>query len=356
MIKIDFFYKKIIIYFGLIPLLITGCSNTNKGGITIPQISNNEAKIVEPELKPKDGQIILRLAENHPESHPDTVGDKVFARLVEERTNGRIKIIVYDEGILGDEKSVVEQVQYGGIDFARVNCAPLADIDPKLNILSLPFLFRDSQHLWKVLDGDIGQQLLVTLIPENIIGLAYYDSGARSFYTKKMVKSVSDFKGMKIRVQQSKIYTDLISALGAIPVPMPFGDVYTSIQMNEVDGAENNWSSYLSTKHYELAKYFLIDEHTRTPEIVIANKRVMENLSKEDQLLIKNACKDSAAIQRETAITSEMKAKEYLVQNGIIITELGLNEKKEFDKAVSSIYNTYGKDNKDIIKKIRETQ
>jgi len=317
----------------------------------------NGDKVVEkkPAPKPNSGEMVFRLAENHSMGHPATIGDKEFARLVEERSGGKIKIIPYYGAKLGDEKSVIEQVQFGGIDFARVNSAPLTEIDSHHNILSLPYLFRDSDHLWNVLNGPIGEELLNTLIKHNLVGLAYYDSGVRCFYTKKPVNSIDDMKGLKIRVQQSQLFMDLVSALGAIPVPLIFGDTYNELRTNKVDGAENNWSSYLSMKHYEIAKYYLLDTHTRTPEVVIASKKIMDKLSREDFELIKNAAKDSVDIQRKAWVEAEKSAEQEVRKLGVTVIELSEDEKEKFKEAVAPLYDIYGKDHKDLIERIRNT-
>ena len=214
------------------------------------------------ESKPQE-TIVLKLAENQPEDYPTTLGDKEMARIVEEKTNGRIKIEVYAGGQLGDEKSVIEAIQMGGLDFARVNAQPLSDFAKPLRVLSLPYLFDDEAHLWKV-NGPIGEEILDTLQDADMVGLTYYDSGSRSFTIAKRSKTPADMKGLKIRVQQSELMVGLVEAVGASATPMPYGEVYSAIQTGVIHGAENNWPSYDSSSHYEVAKYFTLDHHTRT--------------------------------------------------------------------------------------------
>ena len=220
-----------------------------------------------------DKPIVLRLGDNHPDGYPTVVGDLEFARLVKERSNGRIVVEVYNNGVLGDQKSVVEQVQFGGIDFVRTSISSLAAFYPDINALQAPYLFRNADHMWKVLNGEIGDYFLNSVKSNGFIGLCWFDAGARSFYnTKKPIYTVADLKGMKIRVQESSLMMGMIQALGAVPTPMPYGDVYSALQTGVIDGAENNWPSYDTASHYEVARYFSIDEHTRVPEMILASK------------------------------------------------------------------------------------
>ncbi len=195
--------------------------------------------------------IVLRLAETHPKGYPTELGDEEFARLVKERSGGRIVIEVYPGSQLGEEKAVIEQVQFGAIDLTRVSISPLASFVPKLNAFQMPYLYRDSDHMWKVLKGDIGKELLASLEPFGFIGLGWFDGGARSFYnSKKPVRTPADLKGLKIRVQESELMMGLVRAFGAVPTPMPYGEVYSGLQTGVIDGAENNPPSYFSASHY----------------------------------------------------------------------------------------------------------
>jgi tripartite ATP-independent transporter DctP family solute receptor len=242
--------------------------------------------------------IVLRLADNQPIGYPTVVGDNKFAELVSEYSDGRIKIEVYPQAQLGDEKSCIEQVQFGGIDFTRVSVSPLASFNAELDCLQMPYLYRDETHLWKVLDGEIGQHFLDSMSESGLVGLCYFDSGARSFYTtSKPINTVADMKGLKIRVQESDLMMGLVSALGAVPTPMSYGDVYSALQTGVIDGAENNWPSYDTSSHFEVAPYYSIDQHTRVPEMLVASKITLDKLSAEDIALIKKAAKDSEETQ-----------------------------------------------------------
>lgn len=243
--------------------------------------------------------IVLRLAETHPQDYPTTKGDYEFARLVKERSGGRIQIEVYYGSQLGQEKAVIEQVQFGAIDMTRVSISPVASFVPKLNAFQMPYLYRDEAHMWKVLKGDIGKGLLASLEPFGFIGLGWFEAGSRNFYnSKRPITKPEELKGLKIRVQESELMMGLVSAFGAVPTPMAYGEVYSALQTGVVDGAENNWPSYFSTSHYEVAKYFCLDEHTRVPEIIIGSKISLGRLSKADQDLIKQAALDAIDYQR----------------------------------------------------------
>jgi len=302
------------------------------------------------------GKIELKLAEIHPKGYPTEQGDEEFARLVNVASKGRIVITVYPGGQLGDEKPVVEQVKMGAIDFARISVAPVTQFAPELNVLSLPYIYRDSTHMWKVLSGPIGQDLLKSVEKANMIGLAYFDAGARSFYnTKKEIKSPADLKGLKIRVQESKLMMGLVKSLGGSPTPMAAGDVYSALQTNVIDGAENNWPSYISFSHYEIAKFYTLDKHTCIPEILVGSQIKLGKLSSADQAIIRKAAKDAVEFQKkkwaEAEKTNEAKAR----AAGCKVTLLTPAQVAEFQKAVAPMYDDY-KQYDDLIKKIQATK
>ncbi|HAN43856.1 MAG TPA: C4-dicarboxylate ABC transporter, partial [Ruminococcaceae bacterium] len=188
----------------------------------------------------KKPEFVFRYAENQAKDYPTTQGAYKFAEIVEQKTNGRIKIEVYYGAQLGDEKSVMEQMQFGGIDFARVSLSPLAEFAKQLNVLQLPYLYRDSAHMWKVLEGPIGDQFKNGLGESKLVGLSWYDSGSRNFYnSKKPITKLEDLKGMKIRVQENQMMMDMIKAIGAQPTPMAYGEVYSALQTGVIEAAEN---------------------------------------------------------------------------------------------------------------------
>ncbi|MGB4587564.1 MAG: TRAP transporter substrate-binding protein [Rectinemataceae bacterium] len=296
--------------------------------------------------------IVLRLAETHPKGYPTELGDEEFARLVKERSNGRIVIEVYPGSQLGQEKAVIEQVQFGAIDITRVSVSPVAAFVPKLNAFQMPYLYRDEAHMWNVLNGDIGKDLLASLEPFGFIGLGWFEGGSRNFYnSKRPVKTPADLKGLKIRVQESELMMGLVSAFGAVPTPMAYGEVYSALQTGVVDGAENNWASYFSTSHYEVAKYFTLDEHTRVPEIIIGSKISLGRLSKADQDLIRQAAADAVNFQRSEWAKYEQVSIDKVKAGGSQISIV--TDKAPWVALMAPLYAKQSKEIQDFVKQIQ---
>lgn len=310
--------------------LLAGCGGSKDGG----------------DKKAAEGaKYTFRLAETHPADYPTTMGDKKFAELVNQRTNGRIKIEVFPSSQLGEEKAVIEQVQLGAIEFTRVSSSPLAEFNKAFGVFSLPYIFDNDAHMWKFLNGDAGTKMLDGLEKSKMKGLAYYTSGSRNFYTKKPVTKVEDLKGMKIRVQQNKINMDLISSLGASATPMPYGEVFSGLQTGVIDGAENNPPSYLTANHYQAVKNFILDAHQRVPEVLLISKVTWDKLSEEDRKIIKQAAIDSVATQRELWEKFEKESMEKLKANGVVVTEV--KDVKPWQAAVKPVIDKHGADYKE---------
>ncbi|WP_419961715.1 TRAP transporter substrate-binding protein [Psychrobacillus sp. BM2] len=297
--------------------------------------------------KSAEPKITLRLADNQPADYPTVIGDQRFAELVSEKSDGRITIEVFPAGQLGDEKSVLEQVQLGAIDFARINASPLAEFNDDFTVFSVPYLFNSDDHLWNFLNGDTGTALLDGLQDAKMQGLAYYDSGSRSFYSTKPLTSIEDLKGQKIRVQQSEINIKLMEALGASATPMPYGEVFTGLQTGIIDGAENNLPSFDSSNHYQEAKYLIMDHHTRVPEVVLMSKTAWDKLSAEDQELIRQAALDSVEAQRQAWADYEEKSLKTLDDAGVTITEV--EDITPWQTAVKSIVDEFSKDYPELV-------
>jgi len=296
--------------------------------------------------------ITLRLAETHPKGYPTEMGDEEFARLVKERSGGRIIVEVYPGSQLGQEKAVIEQVQFGAIDITRVSVSPLASFVPKLNAFQMPYLYRDADHMWKVLNGDIGNSLLASLEPFGFVGLGWFEGGSRNFYnSKRPVKTPADLKGLKIRVQESELMMGLVSAFGAVPTPMAYGEVYSALQTGVVDGAENNWASYFSTSHFEVAKYFTLDEHTRVPEIIIGSKISLGRLSRADQDMIKQAAADAVAFQRAEWAKYEQVSIDKVKAGGSQISYV--TDKAPWVALMAPLYAKQSKEIQDFAKQIQ---
>ena len=216
----------------------------------------------------------LQLSEVHAEGYPTTLADQEFARLVEERTEGRIKIEVYSGGQLyGEETGAIEAMQLGDLAFSRVSASPVSSYVPAMNAIQMPYLYKNADHMWAVLDGEIGQNMLeeVEASGSGLVGLCWYDAGARNFYTTKQVSSVADMAGLKIRVQNNAMMVDMVNVLGGTGVTgIGPNEVYSAITQGTIDGAENNWPTYQNMGDYEAAPYFVLDEHTRVPEILLS--------------------------------------------------------------------------------------
>lgn len=301
-------------------------------------------------------QTVLRSADTHVDGYPTVEAVKYMSDLLAKSTNNRYKIQVFHSSQLGEEKDTIQQTQFGVIDMNRINLAPLNNIVPETQVPSLPFLFRSVEHMHKVMDGPIGDDILKAFEPHDMIGLAFYDSGARSFYNSKHpIKSLADMKGLKLRVQQSDLFIALVQAMGANPTPMPFGEVYSSLQTGVIDGAENNWPSYQSTRHFEIAKYYTMTEHSMAPEVLVVSKKTWMKLSPEDQKAMREAAKASVTKMRELWTASEKEAMAAVKAGGAQITEV---DKKPFIDAMAPVYDKFVTDAKlkDLVKRIRDVK
>ncbi|MBR6914498.1 MAG: TRAP transporter substrate-binding protein [Treponema sp.] len=327
-------------------MFVTGCKEKAKDGAAPEAKKEAPAKAM-----------VFRYAENQPQDYPTTKAAYDFAKMVEEKTEGRIKIEVYYGGQLGDEKSVIEQLQFGAIDFTRVSLSPLAEFSKSLNVLQLPYLYKDADQMWKVLDGEIGEQFLASVKDSGLIGLSWFDAGARNFYnSKKPVNTLEDLAGMKILVQESQQMMDMVQALGANPTPMAYGEVYSSLQTGVIDGAENNWPSYESTSHYEVSKYYVLDEHTRVPEMQLISGQTWAKLSDADKQIIKDAAIASAKNEREYWAQREKDSEAKVTAGGAVITTLTPEEKQKFQDAMAPLYQKYGAGFEDTIARIQATK
>lgn len=300
--------------------------------------------------------VTLRSTDIHPDGYPTVEAVKFMGKLLESRSNGRIKINVFHSAQLGQEKDTIEQTRFGVIDMNRINMAPFNNLIPATNVPSLPFIFRSVAHMRKVMDGEIGEQILKEFEKHDLVGLAFYDSGARSFYnSKKPITSPADMKGMKIRVQQSDMFIALVSALGANATPMNFGEVYSGLQTGLIDGAENNWPSYESTKHFEVSKFYSQTEHSLSPEVLVMSKKSFEKFSKEDQALIRAAAKESVAEMRKLWDAREKASEEKVKAGGAQVNTV---EKQPFIDAMKPVYERFVKDQalKDLVAKIQAVQ
>lgn len=332
--------------------ILSGCGRQKKraDGFTEGEQLNNESTIVYPDVKP---DYVMTYADNQTESYPTTQGGYRFAMLVNERTRGRIRIRVSADGALGEEGSVVDQIAMGGIDFARVSLVALSDYSDLIQVLMMPYLYRDSAQMWKALDGDVGQKVVDSLQGSGIVPLSWYDAGARSFYFCKKVDSLDGLKGLNVRVQNSPVMSDMVSSFGANPVPVDYDEVYDALQTGQVDGAENNWSSYEAMGHYKVAPYVLEDEHVRIPEVQIVSNTTMSQLSQKDQEIIRQAARESAEYERKLWQKHENQAREDVISKGVQVISVSDEERERARLTIEPLYETYCKDYMDLIKEIQ---
>jgi len=280
---------------------------------------------------------------------------KFMSTEIAKRTGGKHTIKVFTGNQLGGEKDTIEQTRIGALDLVRINVAPMNNICPETMVPTMPFLFRSKEHMRKVLDGPVGDQILKSCESQGFVGLAFYDSGSRSLYTvKKPVKTLADAKGMKIRVQQSDLWVALLQAMGANATPMPYGEVYTALKTGLVDGAENNWPSYDTSKHHEVAKYYSMTEHSMAPEMLLMSKKVWDTLSADEQKIFRDVAKESVPYMRKLWDEKERASREIVVKGGAQIIEV---DKKSFQDAMKPVYDKFITDAKlkDMVAKVQAT-
>jgi tripartite ATP-independent transporter DctP family solute receptor len=299
----------------------------------------------------------FRSADVHPADYPTVQAVQHMGKLLKESSGGKLGVRVYASGALGTERDNVEQLRLGALDMMRINVGPLNSVVPETLVTVLPFVFRDTSHMRKVLDGPIGDEILASMESHGLVGLAFYDSGARSFYTsKKPIRAVADLKGLKVRVQQSDLFVAMVEALGANPTPMPYGEVYTALKTGIVDAAENNWPSYESSRHFEAAKFYSLTEHSLAPEVLVMSKKVWDGLSKPEQASIRKAAKESVPHMRKLWDEREVKSRKLVEGAGSQVVKVA--NRQEFVDAMKPVYARFASTPRlrDLVKRIQETQ
>lgn len=297
---------------------------------------------------------VLTYADNQPEGYPTTLGAQKFAELVEQRTGGKVVIQLKAGGIYGTEHEVYEQMQIGGIDFARLSIASIADEFPKLNVLQVPFLYEDADHMWRVLDSEIGEAFLTDFSQMGLVGLSWYDGGARCFYTDLWpIRSPEDMQGLNVRVQDSQIVLDMVSLLGAVPMNFAYSDVYYAFETGKIDVAENNWPAYQIMEHYMVAKYYTVDEHSRIPEAQLASAKTWEKLPEEYWQILKDCAKESSDYERALWVEQEAISHAAVLEEGCVETQLSEEAREEFRKKVEPLYEKYCAEYLELVEQIR---
>jgi tripartite ATP-independent transporter DctP family solute receptor len=299
----------------------------------------------------------FRLADTHPDTYPTVQAAEHMGRLVAERSGGRHAVRVFHSRQLGEEKETIEQTRVGAIDLNRVNLAPLTDLVPECKVASLPFLFRSPAHMHAVLDGPVGQEILAAFERHGLVGLAFYDSGARSIYnTHRAIRAPEDLRGLRIRVQQSDLTVAMLEALGAIAVPLPFGEVNTALVTGIIDGAENNWPSYEHNEHHRVALHYALTEHSMAPEVLVMSKKAWDGLSAEDQALFRAAARESAVVMGTLWAQAERRSEQAAREAGVQVT--ADVDKEAFRRRMLPVYDRFVTDPalKDLVRRIQATE
>ncbi len=305
-------------------------------------------------------KMVLKATDVHPLGYPTVEAVVQLGKKLEAATGGRLSVQMFPSMQLGGEKEMIEQAQVGALQFARVSVGPMGTIVDDLNVFNMPFVFRDIAHMNKVIDGEIGAELLAKLSnsPQSkLIGLCWMDAGARSVYnSKKPIKGIEDLKGLKIRMMGNPIFVDTMNALGGNGIAMGFDQLYSALQTGVVDGAENNPPSYESGKHFQVAKYYSLTEHLIIPEILVFSKATWEKLSKDDQALLQKLAREAQMDERKLWNEREKKSMELIKQSGIEVVTFTPAQKKQFQDAVKPVWDKYGAKYADLVKRIQAVQ
>lgn len=282
---------------------------------------------------------LLTGADAHPADYPTVRAVEFMGRYLAEKTGGRLGIKVFAGGQLGNETDTLEITSFGGIDLNRVNFAPLNSIEPMTLPFSLPFVFDSVDHMRRVVDSEVGDEVLASMEPHGLIGLAIYDSGARSFYNAaRPIVTPADMKGLKIRVPASDLYVAMVNALGANAVPIPFGEIYQSLAQGVIDGAENNWPTFVGERHYEVAKFLSLTEHLFTPEALVMSKISWDRLSPEDRVLMREAAKASVPEMRRLWDQRVAEAKAVVAQSTVAVNPV---DKEPFSALMRPVWDQF---------------
>jgi tripartite ATP-independent transporter DctP family solute receptor len=289
------------------------------------------------------------------DDYPTVAAVRHMSELLEKASGGKHKIKVFNKGALGSEKETIDQVKIGALDFTRVNISPMNSLCPMTLVPTMPFLFRSVEHMRKTLDGPVGQEILKSCENEGFVGLAFYDSGARSIYAKKPIKTVADAKGLKIRVQQSDLWVALVGAMGANATPMPYGEVFTALKTGLIDAAENNIPSFDTSKHHEVVKMYSRTEHSMAPEMLVMSKRVWDKLPANEQQMIRDAARASVAFQRQKWDEQEAKSLANVKAGGAQIVEV---DKASFQAVMGPVYDKFitTPDLKRLVKTVQDSK
>jgi len=298
----------------------------------------------------------LKLAHGLDPSHPVHSAMVYMAERCKEISGGELSIEIYPSGQLGSEQQCVELLQIGSLAITKVSAAVMESFTEDFKVLGLPYVFRSKEHAFKVLDGEIGDEILLSTEPFWIRGLCFYDAGSRSFYTiDKPIHHPDDLQGLKIRVMKSMTAMEMVKAQGGSPTPISWGELYTALQSGVVDGAENNPPSFYTSHHYEVCKYYSLNEHTMVPDVLIVSQKVWNKLSEQEKKWLQQAADESVPVERELWAASEKESLEIVQKEGVNII---YPDKQPFAERVEDLLESY-RDNErlyDLITRIREVE
>lgn len=268
-------------------------------------------------------RMVLKLGHGLDTAHPVHRAMEFMKSRLEELSGGRVSIDIYPSSVLGSEVQCIEQLQNGSLAMTKTSAASMENFIPSMSVFGLPYVFRDKEHYWAVLNSQLGRDLLASGESKFLRGLCYYDGGSRNFYTKdKPIKTPDDLKGMKIRVMNSRTAMDMIKAMGGAPTPIAWGELYSALAQGAVDGAENNPPSFTSNKHYEVCKHFSLDAHTRVPDILMMSTKVWDRLDPQTRAWVEQAARESSDFQRELWAKESIAALEKAKEEGVTIYEV----------------------------------
>jgi tripartite ATP-independent transporter DctP family solute receptor len=300
------------------------------------------------------GKKAVYLAHTLPVHHPVHQGMEVFAERLEEMSDGTMTVRIFPDGQLGTEREVLELLQIGSIAMTKVSAATMANFAPEYEVLGVPYLFRSQEHMFKVLKGPTGESILEAGSEYLLKGLCFYDAGSRSFYTvKKPVKSPEDLAGMKIRVMNHQMSVEMVNEMGASATPMAYGELYSALEQGVVDGAENNPPSFVTSGHYEIAKYYTLDEHSSIPDVLVMGTQYWKTLSEQERGWVMAAARESAQAQKGFWNDNVAESMKKLIAAGVEIYE---PEKSRFAERSKGVLEEFSEDpnRKKLVEEIQE--
>lgn len=293
----------------------------------------------------------MKLSHNHGRDHPVHKAMQSFSDRVKELTEGEVVIRLYPDAQLGTQRESLEQVQTGAIEMAKSNASELEAFHKDYGVYGYPYIFNDREHYYDTMLGDIGQNILQSSKDKGFIGVAYYDAGARSFYAKKPIKSPDDLKGLKVRVQPSPTAIEMTKVLGANPIPIAYGELYTALQQGVVDAAENNFTALTLTRHGEVTKFFSLDEHTMVPDILVISTKAWDKLTPDQQQAIQTAAKESTLMMKDLWSAAEQEELKAIDAMQVQVIEV---DKKPFQEAVQPMFDQLKKTDPDTYEVIEQ--